>query len=46
MSRIIPFGGDDDEDHLGLNGVCPRYIKWKKRIKSFDFSKRKKGIYI
>jgi hypothetical protein len=44
MSRILPLRFDTyDVENEEIEGVCPRYIKWTKRVKAFDFSKRKNG---
>jgi hypothetical protein len=44
MSRILPLRFDTREvENEEIEGVCPRYIKWTKRVKAFDFSKRKNG---
>ena len=47
MSRISPFHFNINEyNDEELENICPRYLKWMKKVKAFDFSKRKKGMLI
>ena len=45
MSRISPFHFDISEyDPDELENICPRYLKWMKKVTALDFSKKKRGL--